>query len=46
LKELMQKAYHKVRSLALRKNIPTRLAALTLGVERVANEMATRGLFP
>ncbi len=46
LKELMQKAYHKVRTLALRKNLPSRLAALTLGVEKVANEMATRGLFP
>ncbi len=46
LKELMQKSYHKVRSLALRKNIPTRLAALTLGVQKVANEKATRGLFP
>jgi glutamate dehydrogenase (NAD(P)+) len=46
LKELMQKAYHKVRSLALRKNLPTRLAALTLGVQKVANEKAMRGLFP
>ena len=46
LKELMQKAYHKVRSLALRKNLSTRLAALTLGVQKVANEKATRGLFP
>jgi glutamate dehydrogenase (NAD(P)+) len=46
LKELMQKAYHKVRGLALKKNLPTRLAALTLGVQKVANEKATRGLFP
>jgi glutamate dehydrogenase (NAD(P)+) len=46
LKELMQKSYHKVRSLALRKNLTTRLAALTLGVQKVANEKATRGLFP
>ena len=46
LKELMQKAYHKVRGLALRKNVLTRLAALTLGVQKVHNEKATRGLFP
>ncbi len=46
LKELMQKAYQKVRHLAIRKNLPTRLAALTLGVQKVANEKATRGLFP
>ena len=46
LKELMQKAYRKVRGLALQKNLPMRLAALTLGVQKVANEKATRGLFP
>ncbi len=46
LKELMQKAYHKVRGLALKRNLPTRLAALSLGVQKVANEKATRGLFP
>jgi glutamate dehydrogenase (NAD(P)+) len=46
LKELMQKAYHKVRRLALQKNLPMRLAALTLGVQKVASEKATRGLFP
>ena len=46
LKELMQKAYQKVRHLAIRKNLPMRLAALTLGVQKVANEKATRGLFP
>jgi glutamate dehydrogenase (NAD(P)+) len=46
LKELMQKAYHKVRGLAIQRGLPTRLAALTLGVQKVANEKATRGLFP
>ena len=46
LKELMQKAYHKVRGLALRKNLSTRLAALTLGVQKVANEKTIRGLYP
>jgi glutamate dehydrogenase (NAD(P)+) len=46
LKELMQKAYRKVRGVALQKNVPTRLAALTLGVQKVANEKQTRGLFP
>ena len=46
LKELMQKSYHKVRGLALKQNLPTRLAALTLGVQKVVNEKATRGLFP
>ncbi|MCE9529664.1 MAG: Glu/Leu/Phe/Val dehydrogenase [Planctomycetes bacterium] len=46
LKELMRKSYHKVRALSLQKNLPMRLAALTLGVQKVANEKATRGLFP
>ena len=46
LKELMQKSYHKVRNLAKQRKIPTRLAALSLGVQKVANEKATRGLFP
>jgi len=46
LKQLMQKSYHRVRSLSLQKNLPMRLAALTIGVQKVANEKATRGLFP
>jgi glutamate dehydrogenase (NAD(P)+) len=46
LKELMQKAYHKVRGMALKRNLSNRLAALILGVQKVANEKATRGLFP
>jgi glutamate dehydrogenase (NAD(P)+) len=46
LRELMRKAYHKVRTLAEKRAIPTRMAALMLGIQKVTNEMTTRGLFP
>jgi glutamate dehydrogenase (NAD(P)+) len=46
LKELMLKSFHRVRSLAKEKNIPMRLAALSIGVSKVALEKAKRGLFP
>ncbi len=46
LRELMTSAYHRVRALSLRRQIPMRLAALSIGVEKVANEKIRRGLFP
>jgi glutamate dehydrogenase (NAD(P)+) len=46
LRKLMQNAYNRVRKLAKDRNISNRLAALTLGVQKVANEKARRGLFP
>lgn len=46
LKELMLKAFHRVRKQARDLNIPMRLAALSLGVHKVALEKARRGLFP
>jgi glutamate dehydrogenase (NAD(P)+) len=46
LHELMIQAYHRVRTLAKRQKISNRLAALSIGVQKVANEKAKRGLFP
>jgi glutamate dehydrogenase (NAD(P)+) len=46
LKELMLKAYHRVRSLAKQRQLPMRTTALALGVQKVANEKKMRGLFP
>lgn len=46
LRELMLKAFRRVRALAKEKNIPMRLAALSIGVNKVALEKAKRGLFP
>ena len=46
LKKLMRSAFHRVRLEAKRRNISNRLAALSLGVMKVANEKAKRGLFP
>ena len=46
LRGLMLKAFHRVRSLAKERRVSNRLAALTLGVQKVANEKAKRGLFP
>jgi glutamate dehydrogenase (NAD(P)+) len=46
LRELMLKAFHRVRNLAKERRITNRLAALSLGVQKVANEKARRGLFP
>ena len=42
----MLRAFHKVRALAKERRVTNRLAALTLGVQKVANEKARRGLFP
>jgi glutamate dehydrogenase (NAD(P)+) len=46
LKELMGNAYQRVRKLSRDRQIPMRLAALTIGVQKVALEKAKRGLFP
>jgi glutamate dehydrogenase (NAD(P)+) len=46
LYELMIKAFRRVRDLALNKKISMRLAALSLGVEKIAREKIKRGLFP
>jgi glutamate dehydrogenase (NAD(P)+) len=46
LYELMIKAFRRVRDLALTKKISMRLAALSLGVEKIAREKMRRGLFP
>jgi glutamate dehydrogenase (NAD(P)+) len=46
LEELMLKAFHQVRTMAKEHKIPMRLAALTLGVQKVANEKKRRGLYP
>ncbi len=46
LHELMLKAFHQVRQLAQERRLPMRLAALSLGVQKVAKEKLRRGLFP
>ena len=46
LYELMINAFRRVRDLALAKKISMRLAALSLGVEKIAREKIKRGLFP
>ncbi len=46
LRELMLAAFYRVRSLAKSKQIPMRMAALALGVSKVAIEKQKRGLFP
>jgi glutamate dehydrogenase (NAD(P)+) len=46
LKRLMRTAFHRVRLEAKRRQISNRLAALSLGVLKVANEKAKRGLYP
>ncbi|MBY0527138.1 MAG: Glu/Leu/Phe/Val dehydrogenase [Gemmataceae bacterium] len=46
LHELMLKAFHQVRSLAKERNFSMRLAALSLGVQKVAKEKLRRGLYP
>jgi glutamate dehydrogenase (NAD(P)+) len=46
LEELMLKAFHQVRSLARERRMAMRMAALSLGVQKVAKEKLRRGLFP
>ena len=46
LRELMVKAFRRVRALARERNLSNRMAALSLGVNKVALEKAKRGLYP
>ena len=46
LRKLMQNAFSRVRKLAKDRHLTNRLSALSLGVQKVANEKAKRGLFP
>ena len=46
LKDLMTKAFHRVRALAKEKRLPMRIAALSIGVQKVAKEKEMRGLYP
>jgi glutamate dehydrogenase (NAD(P)+) len=46
LKKLMLGAFHRVRNEAKQKKLTNRVAALSLGVQKVATEKAKRGLFP
>jgi glutamate dehydrogenase (NAD(P)+) len=46
LRDLIQKAFDRVRSLAREKRLPNRIAALSIGVQKVAKEKEKRGLFP
>ena len=46
LKKLMLGAFHRVRDRAKDRKLSNRLAAMSLGVEKVATEKAKRGLFP
>jgi len=46
LQELMVQAFNQVRALARQKCLSNRLAALSLGVEKIAKEKIRRGLYP
>jgi glutamate dehydrogenase (NAD(P)+) len=46
LQELMLRAYHKVRKLAKERKMAMRMAALSLGVQKITNEKMHRGLYP
>jgi glutamate dehydrogenase (NAD(P)+) len=46
LKELMLRAFHQVRDLALRRRLSMRTAGLSLGVHKVSREKERRGLYP
>jgi len=46
LKRHMLRAFHRVRDHAKQRKLTNRLAALSLGVQKVANEKAKRGLYP
>jgi glutamate dehydrogenase (NAD(P)+) len=46
LRKQMTRAYERVRAKAAQKQISMRMAALVLGVEKVAKEKAMRGLYP
>src|SRR5260370_12267092 len=46
LEQLMLKAFHQVRAQAKEAKISMRMAALSLGVQKVAQEKKRRGLYP
>ena len=46
LQELMLRAFHQVRKLAVERKLAMRTAALSLGVQKMAKEKMRRGLFP
>lgn len=46
LEALMLKAFHQVRNVAKERRLPQRMAALSLGVQKVAQEKRRRGLYP
>ena len=46
LQELMLKAFRQVSNLAKTRNLTMRVAALSLGVQKIAREKQQRGLFP
>jgi glutamate dehydrogenase (NAD(P)+) len=46
LQELMLRAFHQVRTLARNRKLTNRMAALSLGVMKVAKEKERRGLYP
>ena len=46
LKELMLAAYRRCRKVAVDRNVFDRIAALSIGVYKVAIEKRKRGLFP
>jgi glutamate dehydrogenase (NAD(P)+) len=46
LQELMLRAFHRVLDLAHSRNLTIRVAALSLGVQKIATEKLKRGLFP
>ncbi len=46
LNTIMRKAFHEVLSISNEKNIDMRTAAMVLGVKRVAEAVAVRGLYP
>jgi len=46
LKEIISRAFHQVHQVHTREGVPMRLAALSLGVRKVAEAKTLRGLFP
>ena len=46
MREVMERAYEEVRALSEEKNVRLRLAALAIGIGRVAEAHRARGLFP
>jgi glutamate dehydrogenase (NAD(P)+) len=46
LEEVMLRAFHRVMHLAHDRKLRTRAAALSLGVQKIANEKSRRGLYP